>query len=93
MAKRQLNEDEKRIISKSLLSINKELEYKERVELARKKFNLEVADLEVEKQKNAIKAEIKLLEREIAEYKRAIEELEQQIKYGVEIKTISKDTQ
>jgi len=91
MVKRLLTEDEKRVTEKNLAMIKDDLEYKEKVDLARKKFNLEIADLEVEKQKNEIKASILKLESEVNEYKNAIETIERQLKEGVEIKEVTDD--
>lgn len=91
MTKRLLTEEEKTITMKNLDILKSELKYKENVELARKKFNLEIADLEVAKQKNELKTIIKKLETEVDEYKKAIEVCCKQIDEGVEIKEVVED--
>lgn len=86
MAKRQLNEQEKKFVNKSIERLQVELEYKENVELKRKEFNLEVAPLEYAKQVKDLEAELRALTSEVTELKNALTELSRQLEEGVDVR-------
>ena len=83
---RELTDVEKRLINKNLVFIKEELEYKEDVELKKIQLTLDTAELVVKKQIKDKEKEKKVLLDEINLYKNSIEELERQLKEGVQIK-------
>ena len=87
MPKRQLTSEERRLTEKSVEMLKEELEYKEKVRLPRMQLTLDTADLEVRRQIKEEEKKKKYVLAEIEEHKNAIEELEKQLKYGVEKKS------
>lgn len=83
---RSLTEQERKLITKNLKILEEELEYKEKVTLARKQFAVDVAELEFKKQMKDIEKEIKVLKTEVEEYSYSITELNRQLEEGVKIK-------
>ena len=83
---RHLTEQEKKLITKNLKIMEDELEYKEKVTLARKQFAIDVAELEFRKQVKELEKGVKVLKVEVEEYKYSITELKRQLEEGVKIK-------
>ena len=87
---RDLTSDESKVITKNLIFLKEELEYKEGVELAKVQFILDTAELSVKRQIKDKEKEKKVLVSEIDEYNTTIEELNRQLKEGVKIKNDKK---
>jgi len=89
--KRQLTEDEKRLIGKNLEILRDELEYLEKVELPRVKLTLDTADIVVKRQIQETERQKRRIEAEIEERKNSIAILEKQLVEGVEVKEKTED--
>jgi predicted transport protein len=85
MTKRQLNAEEKRLALKSLVMLDSDIEYLEKVQIANKQFSLNTADIVVAKQKKDIALELKILTDTLNQKKEVAAELRKQLKEGVEI--------
>lgn len=85
MAKRPLNETEKKFATKNLIILEDELEYKE-IELARKELSIRAAPIEYKKQVKQMQHEEKIFRAELKELQGTITTLRSQINTGVEPK-------
>jgi len=91
MEKRQLTDIEKRISLKNLDMLKADAEYIEKVEIPKKDFTINTADVIVKKQLKDAQLEKNILQSKLDELKRTIKIVEKQIRGGVEIKNNKKE--
>jgi hypothetical protein len=90
--KRELREDERKFTEKNLKNLNQELEYLEKVELARKILAIDTAQIVVKKQVADLEVEKKVLTRKIEELKSIINSTQKILDEGVEVQQNIKKT-
>lgn len=83
--KRPLNEDECRITKKNIELIEKDLEYKTKVEHARLKLSIDVAPIEYNRQLEGLQKQLRTVEAEIKELTNASNLFNKQLIEGVDV--------
>ena len=86
--RRQLSGQERKWIITNLQKLQADIEYKEKVELARTIFALEVAPIEYKKQIKDLELKKKGLNIEVDELQKAVNVLQEQLTKGVEEKNL-----
>lgn len=86
MEKRQLNEYEKKTSIKNLITLEEELEYTEKIDIAKKQHAIDTAEIIVKKQLRDLNSDLKVLNNEADILRNTIIILKDQVENGVEIK-------
>ena len=85
MSKRQLEENEKKMINKSIKILEIESEYLEKVEIPKKKFLIENAEIVMQHQVAEAENEVRILTAKLDEIISTLKELHRQLREGVEV--------
>ena len=91
MTKRRLDETESKFANQNLTIMVEEIEYREKVELAKIQFVLDTAELSVKRQLKETEMKKKQIEKDVEELKRNVRILRNQIRNGVTIKKKQKE--